>query len=524
MPVYNINIDLDEVALPVFRHLYEPNDIDIELVWGGRDSGKSRGVAQVLLIDSLREKYFRCLMIKQTHNSVKDSQWQMLKDTAEQWGIDSLFKFKSSPCYIKGIGDKSFHARGMDQPAKIRSFTNPSHAWVEEGNQISLEGFINLITGLRSDYGRVKLIMTFNPEADGDFEEFWMWKMFFKGHTEKNFVSTIVIPVVIDGVEQKIELKYRSTHATWRDNKYITPQRIAFHENLKNENYYYYTIFTLGDWGNAGNENPWLYTFQRSKHVAKQELHPVKSETLYLSWDFNRNPQVCTVIQWPNQKKLKIIDVIKIPNVGTEGICDVVLQRYPGYVYIVTGDYSGDTVSSIYKEQVTNYSMIKNKLRLNDSQIQITPNPPLAKNRTLVNAVFSRYPVEICPVKGKPMIYDCENVKMRADGTILKNDRNDPTQQADVLDTCRYWINKFMAWFAKVYADYNPAQDTMEQTIEERIRKNQDIIIDKTNAESIRAILMKLARKWIDEKDSVLADRAIKEALRIDTFLNGKAG
>jgi hypothetical protein len=55
----------------------------------------------------------------------------------------------------------------------------------------------------------------------------------------------------------------------------------------------------------------------------------------------------------------------------------------------------------------------------------------------------------MCPVKAKPAIYDAEKVKTRADGTIVKDDRNDPTQQADVLDTIRYWFNQFMGWFIK---------------------------------------------------------------------------
>ncbi len=43
----------------------------------------------------------------------------------------------------------------------------------------------------------------------------------------------------------------------------------------------------------------------------------------------------------------------------------------------------------------------------------------------------------------------CHGPLGKADGTIVKDDRNDPAQQADVLDTVRYWFNQFMAWFIK---------------------------------------------------------------------------
>ncbi len=442
-----IEVEIDkDVYLPCFHHLLEENDIDIELIWGGRDSGKSKFAAQLLTEECMSSDYFRCLLIKETHESIKDAQWQMIKDNAEQWGVDQLFNFQVSPLSIRCINNNSFATRGMDKPGKIRSFSNPSHAWVEEANQLTEDGLITLLTGLRSDYGRVKLIFTFNPEATcADFEDFFLFKTFFKGRTEKNFVGEFRMKVYIKGKETELVLKYRSTHVTKEDNPYCTPQRHAIHESLKDTNYYWYKVFTLGEWGNPKNDSPWLFAFDRAKHVSPVELFATKSEILYLTWDFNRNPAVCTIIQWYNET-VWIIEVIKVANTGTEGICEIILEKYPNYLYMVTGDYSGDTASSIYKEQVTNYTMIKQMLGLTDGQIRISPNPRLEKNQTLVNTSFQRYNVQICPVKGKAAIFDAENVKKRADGTIVKDDRNDKSQQADVIDSIRYWFNQFFQW------------------------------------------------------------------------------
>jgi hypothetical protein len=41
------------------------------------------------------------------------------------------------------------------------------------------------------------------------------------------------------------------------------------------------------------------------------------------------------------------------------------------------------------------------------------------------------------------LVFDLENVKRRADGTILKEDRDKPEQQADLLDCFRYLVNAF---------------------------------------------------------------------------------
>ena len=126
---------------------------------------------------------------------------------------------------------------------------------------------------------------------------------------------------------------------------------------------------------------------------------------------------------------------------GTESICEYILAMYPNYLYMVTGDYSGHTPSSIHKEEVSNFTLIKSMLGLSDGQLKVKTNPRLEKNQTLVNSVLYRYDVQICPVKAKGLIFDLEKVKKKSDGTIMKDNRKDATQRADILDGFRYFIN-----------------------------------------------------------------------------------
>lgn len=454
-----IEVEIDKsVYLPCFHHLLEDDDIDIELLWGGRDSGKSKFVAQKMTEDSMALDYFRCLLIKETHESIKDAQWQMIKDIAESdWQVDALFKFQTSPLSIKVLNGNTFLTRGMDNPGKIRSVANPSHAWGEEFNQVSEEGFITLLTGLRSDKGRVKLYLTFNPEAEcADYEDFWLFRMFFKKHYPHrlSFTDHIEIKVQVGGKEQVVRLKYRSTHVTYHDNPYVTPQRMAFHESLKETNPYWYQVFTLGLWGNQQNESPWAFAFNERKHVSDgvNIPHPVlnRAHPVYLSWDFNRNPMACNVIQhYDNQ--VRVLEVVKQPKTGVDAMCEYIKVHYAGCLYIVTGDYSGQTETSLFQEQVTHYKLIKHFLSLSDGQIKVQPNPKLAKNSTHVNSILAYYSVIMHGEKAKPLIFDMKNVKRRADGTILKEDRDDPTQQSDSLDGFRYFCNNFLDWFKPVF-------------------------------------------------------------------------
>lgn len=102
------------------------------------------------------------------------------------------------------------------------------------------------------------------------------------------------------------------------------------------------------------------------------------------------------------------------------------------------------------RDNLNYYRIIKLRLGLGDAQIQVpTVNPRLEDNQVLVNSLLARYDIEVHDEKAKGLIYDMQNVKMLADGTIEKGDRTDPTKQADALDTFRYFCNTFMGWFIK---------------------------------------------------------------------------
>lgn len=447
----DVKID-PNVFLPCYRHIYKNPEVDIEILVGGRDGGRSTFVAQNLLKDCMHEKYFRYLLIRKTANTIKDSQWETLKDIAESWKVDSLFIFNKTPLEIRCENANKFICRGLDEAARLKSVRNPSGAWVEEANQISQEDFITIITSLRSNSKRkIKLYLTFNPEADNpDYTEFWLYKEFFAGHeNESSFTATKTFEV---GTET-FSLSYRVTHSTYHDNRYVSPQRKALHESLQKTNYYWYQVFTLGLWGNKLNESPWLFAYSRDKHVRKGIYATLTRDLpLWTCWDFNRNPMCAGIVQHDKEKKeLRILKAFKVPNTGCDEICDFIKVEFPGFLYLVAGDYSGHNEQSVLKEHVTHYNTIKYKLSLSDGQLKVQKNPRLEKNRTLVNLVFQHYTVLIDEDQAKPLIFDCENVQALADGSILKEDRKDPKQQADSLDWLRYVINVEFKDFEKMY-------------------------------------------------------------------------
>lgn len=80
-------------------------EIRYKVFYGGRGSGKSWAVAQALIVMS-DLACIRVLCCREIQNSIRDSSYQVLKDTAERLGIAGRFSFLESeirqPLHLQG--------------------------------------------------------------------------------------------------------------------------------------------------------------------------------------------------------------------------------------------------------------------------------------------------------------------------------------------------------------------------------------------------------------------------------------
>lgn len=195
----------------------------------------------------------------------------------------------------------------------------------------------------------------------------------------------------------------------------------------------------------VNSSNKFAYAYIPEKHDKRQTYNP--GQPLFLSFDFNRNPICCGMIQHYDGV-IRVLKSIKLPNSDIYSLCDRILQLYPNALYLVTGDATGRNSSALVKDNLNYYTIIQQKLSLGDGQIQVpSVNPTIEDNQVLVNAVLQNYPTEIDPIEADALKYDLMFVEMLADGKIKKGDREDPKQQADSLDWFRYWLNQYMDWF-----------------------------------------------------------------------------
>ena len=438
-----VEVQIDKsVYLPKYKHLVN-SQADINFLYGGRDSGKSHFIAQRLIRDCLKMPYFRCLLIKKTYNSIKESQWQTIKDIVDHWGLNDLFSFKVNPLTIECVNGNKFIARGCDDPQSIKSVKDPSTSWYEEGNQLTMDDFITVTTTLRSNRVKIQQWFSCNPECDEDFDDFWLYKTFFKGRELQG-----VYEWNLKLQDEIITYQYTITHSTYHDNKHCSNERRVFLEQLSEIDPYYYQVYTKGLWGRRQNNSPFFFAFDRQKHV-KPTVHNPRLETIG-GFDFNKNPIAAQVWQIEGDNAW-CIEAIKLENSDIYKMCDYLNFNYPNVLWIITGDATGRATTALVKDNLNYYRVIKTQLNLGDRQIKVpNVNPSIAENKVLCNAVLHRLNVSIDPVKCKPLIFDMENVRVLADGTLEKKNRNDPTQQADHADVFRYICNTFFKHILKI--------------------------------------------------------------------------
>jgi len=428
----SINLD-EELFLPVYRHLQDSTN-NIEFLWGSRDSGKSREIAQQLIIKCLKSEYFLCPLIRKVANTIKDSQWQFIKSIIEEWELDQFFVFHVNPLEIKCVNGNKFICRGLDEPKNIKSITNPSDSWIEEGSDLDEADWVLILTSLRSNYGKTQVWCSFNPDFKVDYEKTYIYKTFFREHYEKGILDySTSLEIEYKGKQTKID--YRVTHSTYEDNPYCPPDRAFFYENLKNSSEYEYLVYAKGLFGRRKTGGEFYKGFKIEKHI-KSCVYDSEN-TIHISLDSNVYPYIAiAAFQLIKNGERWIIKAInELPAIDPENTASkagVKIANYlkkKGYTdrVFIYGDRSTKARNNIDDDKRSFFQIVVQNIKGEGYEIKDCMDnsaPTVISIAGFVNAIFEgeipNISIEIdsgC----KTMISDFINTKEDKDGSMLKN-------------------------------------------------------------------------------------------------------
>jgi PBSX family phage terminase large subunit len=436
IPTYRINLSsFDDISNEIFVPIFENRDRYIFL-WGGRDSGKSYSTAEKLIIRCLQEKYFKCILIRKTFEAIKESQYDTIKAIIEEWGIEDLFIFHVAPLeIICKINGNRFIARGLEKADRIKSVRDPSAIWYEEGNQMTEEDFITVTTSVRSEKAAyIQEIFSFNPECDGNYEDFWLFKMFFaKRHPEKSFRDTVRIKLP-EGEE--MEYSYLVIHSTYLDNPHCPPERYAIYEDLKRTNHYQYIIKTLGEWGNRDVSGRFFKSFDRLVHVNKVDVN--LSWPIHISFDENVNPYPALTIWQFNEERKEIYQVHELCLTTPNNKVKVVAREYVSWMRkidfhdltFIYGDATSAREDTKLEEGINYFTILKSEIESQGFVCRIRKldrNPSVALSGEFINSLYENYKGYSIVIgdTNKNSISDYQMVTENTDGSMKKPKNKD---------------------------------------------------------------------------------------------------
>ena len=264
--------------------------------------------------------------------------------------------------------------------------------------------------------------------------------IFMTFNPTQTWVKDMIYKPFIDGTLPK---EYYFKEALPKDNPSVTEDQYAGWATMAER---YQKQFIQGDWTDFdGEDGRWLFAFNEKKNVGTVNWE--QDEPTYLSFDFNRNPIVCSV--WQHfDSEIKCVRVIKLKDSTVHKLCAEIDKYFPNAFFIITGDASGSVPTTI--SNLDNFSVIKNYFNLGQSQMKVSrANPRLEDSRMLCNSIFEQLDITIDKDNAAALIFDAKNVKANSNNTIVKENRDIEEQQADTLDTMRYYFNAFFKDYAR---------------------------------------------------------------------------
>lgn len=204
------------------------SDARYRVLYGGAGSGKSYYMLQEIMLNMLDCGDYRYLAVRKTGKSIRHSIYQGLRDLISQENLSDFFSISKTEMSITCVTGATLITSGLDDVEKLKSIAGINRIWVEEASEISEADFNQLDLRMRgtSPIG-YQMTLTFNPIS----ELHWLKKKFFDLGVEDSFV-----------------LK-----TTYKDNKHLDQGYIDKLKRLEKEDYQFFRIYALGEWGSIGN-------------------------------------------------------------------------------------------------------------------------------------------------------------------------------------------------------------------------------------------------------------------------------
>nr|WP_302599979.1 PBSX family phage terminase large subunit [uncultured Cellulosilyticum sp.] len=238
-----------------------------EVYYGSAGSGKSFFVAQKLVIKGIRSKR-KILVIRKVGNTSKDSTFQLVKDTLQQFKIYDQCNVNKTDLTIELPNGTIFLFKGLDDPEKIKSIAGITDIWCEEATELTLDDTTQLNLRLRAKAENLQMFFSFNPTSKDN----WVYTYF-------GFDKGIV-------PDNTMVLK-----TTYKDNRFLPDDYVQALLKLADTNPTYYKIYVEGDFATL---DKLIYKYKVLEFNIEETIRD-KNQCRGLDFGFTNDPTALSV-------------------------------------------------------------------------------------------------------------------------------------------------------------------------------------------------------------------------------------
>ena len=349
-----INFD-SNLFIPLYRPYLTKYDKDVEIYYGGRNSGKSWFVYDKAIILGLQDPKSVTLVVRKFRNSIKESCWKTVLERLNFFNVP--IKDNISDFTIELPNKARFVFVGADNPDKIKSLLRIDRIIYEEADSISEDEY-QVISGSIRGGSKYKFeSFMFNPPK----QEFWLFNYYMNNVDLEQLYSNKIVETD----------KARIFHSTWRDNTFADQERLEEkYTHMKSIDYFRWLRDSEGRLGFSESENSLVpYKFIDKAVKSEIEGNP-KVDEICIGVDCARFGSDSTVITY--RVGNEVMQPVKLKNKRGHEIAEFTLNlaleikhklKYRGKIVISVDDTglgasTSDSLHKLKKENGIKYSSI----------------------------------------------------------------------------------------------------------------------------------------------------------------------
>lgn len=273
----NLRVQIPKKLQPLF------NPARYKILYGGRGSAKSWGVARTALIQSA-EKPLRWLCAREIQKTIAESVHRLLADQIQLMGLTEFYRVQEN--VITGANGSEFVFAGIRNQSvvNLKSFEGVDRCWVEEAQVVTKKSWDILTPTIRRPGSEIWI--TFNPELDTDET----WQRFVEHPPQ----GAVLIPM------------------NWRDNPWFPAELEQERQDLKKRDPEGYETVWEGRCRPAVEGAIYRREIE-AMHAAKR-LRPVPYDPLlkvHTVWDLGWNDRTSIICVQRVGGELRLIDFIE---------------------------------------------------------------------------------------------------------------------------------------------------------------------------------------------------------------------